>query len=356
MNASRNFRLVPLPFQVPRLLRLHAGNVSQEFLRTDAKLRQWVFERGLFERAEASCLLPIRLKNQTEHDSEYFLTGIDNSIEIGSKFNVKHAQIFPLAPGDLTHYAAPSEPQLFDFARKFGRLQRELASLPVNLVPDIPHHDSKALWMKSSELKERIMRANDEFEKNPQELEHPFLAQLWNNNRRLIDDALSQSMTFWDETSREPLQILLHDVHPHNAFFRNNECVLIYDFAWVNKWRHADTVAYTLHRFVREWVRYSLDKRDHNALDRIPVLSEKFVDAYSEDGPQLPDNFLASLEQRVAAGAMFKLGAIASYCCSNTVDPWARDASNLEEEGAKFISFLREAKFFRPNAAEPVAD
>jgi hypothetical protein len=117
---------------------------------------------------------------------------------------------------------------------------------------------------------------------------------------------------------------------------------------WLDRWPVGDVVAYSLHRFVREWVRASQERRDFNAISCIESRVNDFVDNYEKGGgPELPPDFIEHLNLRIAAMALTKLTNITVTALNVRVDEFDRSRETKLAEAGKFLAFLREASNFR---------
>ena len=149
--------------------------------------------------------------------------------------------------------------------------------------------------------------------------------------------------------------IVLHDLHPHNVFMENSECVLIIDFEQARKdWPEEASFMFSLHRFCRDPIRerYRLKQIDGTS-------KEEFVDIAVTPVEQFIEGYKCARPQAIAYGEMQKyltwamainlaklLGCVAYGHGKN--DPLGRKESVWYSEVVKFISYLKELKLLIP--------
>ena len=341
-NATHNFRVVPVCAK-PFMLRLHVGEAALDRIKADQKVRQWLVSRNIFERSVGPSLLPLVASGGSRHVPVDFEVKPEVEQRGERPIFARYAECFPYAHG-VAHFSPRSEEQMLSFARLLGKLQAELQSMDRSLHPPLSEEDREAYWCEPAELKaglEKVSRWTADIRRENLRT----IVETWRANEDLIFDRLEKCCSFWSTGAYDEKLPLLHDVHPHNAFFVGEDCVLIYDYQWIADWRHGDVIAYTLHRFVREWVRESREKGDPHAIDQIPGLVSQFLAAYSEHGPRFPSNVESTLHLRIAGACLFKLRHV-MLCRVLKEDPFHRPGPLLDQEVQKFISFLKEAPYF----------
>jgi hypothetical protein len=317
---------------------LHRGDVSEHWLQKDYEIRQWLVEQHVFEGSPLEkCVLPFesRLNGRSlPYVTRRFLITHD-----GEAAPVNFAQLFPCA-SDVTHFDG-SEEQLTSFAALYGKLQNALSTMPEQLIHS-RNKDNLAPY-DFDDLAEKF-KAVSGVSKLPRARKNK-LIEWFIAKELLINEWLEEGGNFW--SSHEPKMRLLHDVHPHNAFFNGQDCALIYDYQWLDDWQHGHVLAYTAHRFVRECVRVSYEGGDPDYLKRIPALLNAFIESYASGGPAIPADFRETLHLRIAGSALCKVYSVMSTAVSS--DWLGRSLDCRLDELRKFESFLKEAEHFAPH-------
>lgn len=344
-NATHNFRIVPGVFSDPIMLRLHTGTVSELRVRNDQHVREWLVAQAIFSPSPvAHCLQPLSTNDRSTYANVNFEIA---PARYPDPAIVAHfAECFPYAHG-VSHYSAPSKKQIVSFAQLFGKLQAAFQHMDRSLLPPVSDEDKQPYWSSPETLERYLKMENDYCLAYRRVGSPPGVVNLWRSNEKLIFDWLEKCCDFWAKTIDEQRLVLLHDVHTHNAFFIGEECVLIYDYHWIADWRHADVVVYSLHRFVREAVREKIGRRDPSATKQIAELSSDFLTAYGLHGPKLECNVKDTLDLRIASACLFKLGTVMARRIQALEEESDRPQAFLDQEVYKFITFLKEASFFR---------
>ena len=145
-------------------------------------------------------------------------------------------------------------------------------------------------------------------------------------------------------------KLLYHDLHPHNVFFADERCVLIYDYENVSSsWFEGEALAFALHRFSR--IRIRRLQKTGTRIDEKVVKNTitTFLDCYKEGGMPEPDNFLHDLHVYIKLVNLSKFVEIASfwYYPDAYPDPAGRTRDEWYAEAVKFLSHLKEADKFR---------
>lgn len=162
--------------------------------------------------------------------------------------------------------------------------------------------------------------------------------------------------------------LLLHDVHPHNVVCKNEECVLIFDYSWIGYWPHNYVLAFSLHRFVREYVIsqcISIDndeeKRGHiknginiflsNYLEKLKDVDKRLVEENS-DGHKLEysvtftKDIIKNIHSYIKSANMEKMLNVFMSAVSGKDVLRRSEARNIGEV-RKFIRFMKEADEFK---------
>ena len=150
------------------------------------------------------------------------------------------------------------------------------------------------------------------------------------------------------ETRPEPL---LHDFHPHNTFFQDDRCVLIYDYEATSRyWSETEALAFAVHRFTREHIRV-LRERGHSAAEtEIPKVVDTFLEHYTLGGMVVSPDFKIILYSEIKRANLAKLLSIMSHQYRISEDPARRSEDVWYAEVVKFISYLKEAEHFHLNS------
>src|SRR5437867_3815625 len=96
-----------------------------------------------------------------------------------------------------------------------------------------------------------------------------------------------------------------------NTFFKNDKCVLIYDYEAVSCfWPEAEALAFTVHRFIREYIRFLKDRGGHEVEENITRAVNFFLEEYARGGMPIPHNFSANLRLEIKTTNLSKLLSI----------------------------------------------
>lgn len=332
-NTTGNFRVVPLLGQ-PLFLRFHPLARPKDYVEIDQAVRDHLAASKVFaESPLESCLVPMRSRDG--------LRILDVELRIGGKA-VKWLEVFACAM-DAHHFPAESKEQLLSYARMLGAVQAAINTRPIN-KEQLNRVAAQTRWAFDEDF--RALRdqylAISAICAYAQSLptDHPI--SVFRSDEREIKAWITSCEEAWSSIEGEERGWFVHDMHPHNVMFRDHTCGLIYDFDLIERWRHGDVVAYSLHRFIRELVRrLRVQKSD------IPALATAFVDAYTERGPPLPNDFLKTLHIRIAFMTLCKLRSNMMSTLGVKASPSGRDNYTRAAELVKFISFLKETVHFK---------
>lgn len=213
---------------------------------------------------------------------------------------------------------------------------------------------------------------------------------------QLIDDAVHAAASSLALAPPTGTRCYLHDLHPHNTLFiepaddgptwgaptdrrlrtqagaarsppaaDGRRCVLIYDYSWVGAWNHETVVAYSMHRFVREYVRQHVvgwpedascivDARDHLIREGCDVflgaycaewrMSMNAADVESCDVHE--QSFKANAFGYIARANMNKLIRALKRESEGLPDALERSQDRARGELYKFVRFMAEAREF----------
>ena len=277
------------------------------------------------------------------------------------------AQMFPCIDIN-THYTGETEDELVSVARMFGRIQAELQSPDVSDDEYINQNQAKNPLVNTRRDTEEIWKDWSAILNAAKDLgpENSFVEILISENE-LTDEGEGQ-LTRWLEEAvllRESAgkdYLLLHDVHPHNVFCKNNECVLIYDYSWIGRWPHSWVVALSLHRFVREYVIKNTKKEEREDIEREGEYPQKlkefcargaclFLESYRKSCPQtllpLPADFEANLGAYIRCSNMDKMLGAFGKGLGLDEEIRMRPKERLVGEARKFVRFMKESEVFQ---------
>lgn len=308
------------------LLRIH-NRISSEFALTNLqRVQRHLFESGVFEDSpHAECLVP--LQSRLGRDYEVFRGRL--------------VEAYPFAD-NVEHYAGRTLAQVKELALRYGAVQKALQGLDSSL--DLTVINSTRPWVswfqEERDLFDTVYSLSDRISKR---LEPDRFARLFHQHRQLLSEVWNEVMDrlVSAESSATPL---LHDFHPHNTFFRDDKCVLIYDYETVSRhWSETEALAFAVHRFTREYVRL-LGSRHHPAPEaEIPRVVHVFLENYEQGGMPVPSDFAMRLSTAVKTTNLGKLLSIMTYHYRIRADPAERCDDMWFSELVKFITYLLEA-------------
>ena len=332
-TSTINFRVQSL-FEEIRFLRLHRAPLAGE-LECRRLLAERLKEANIFPQRFANYLIPVPLNS-----------GLFSQAVLHSSFAPAGRVIGEVLPyaKEVTHFTGRNVTEVESVGRLLGSVQSVLQNFNENI--------RKSLRPLTSLARNSLPSADDlvEYWKKIETLEqqasllHPFarLIKLEPKVKDWVREAI-ETRKFQNDKN---LFLLLHDVHPHNVFCKNGECVLIYDYQWLGFWPHGHVIAFTLHRFVRELV----VKDENTSADRQRTIDEGvqyFLKAYQNScSLPLPDDFHANLSAYIRSSNMDKLLNSFWYGLSGQ-DPLQRSEARLFGEARKFIRYMKEAREFR---------
>ena len=304
------------------LVRVHRNSCSPDDLQQLLDLHCHVANEGVFPDA-TDYILPISTKSGSR-----FAT-----------FRDSHVTLFKYAAA--SHCTCREVDELLDYAMKLGQLNQSLARYEGDLPQ--PINWARQWDAQETEELELLLRCVETAAGNGDKLSGSL-----SENRQVIEGALSDVSDF----AFQPSDLaLVHDCHPHNTFFEGNRCVLIYDYESVARgYCHESVVAFSLHRFVREFARQKRNRLDLTALGGI---SRDFVRNYEHGfGSSLGDDFVQSLDQHVSLVNLRKMKNNLAYLHGLRPDPGNRSVDVWRSEVHKFLVCLAEAKVLSSSIAE----
>lgn len=166
-------------------------------------------------------------------------------------------------------------------------------------------------------------------------------------NHRLIHKAAEEYDT-WHAARPRKRPYVMYDLHPFNAFFDVNTktCTLIFDFeGMTNEWLEEDVLAFTTHRFVREYVRAKNLPGDRGSADDIRRAVELMANAYVDEGGELADDYLNKVGSLIRITNFGKFITILRQLIRGE-DFMDRNIAVHDAEARKFLLYLRESNMF----------
>lgn len=148
------------------------------------------------------------------------------------------------------------------------------------------------------------------------------------------------------EPSTWPCIPALFDFEPDNCFVVANECVLIFDYEHIQRrWPEQAVVAFSLHRFCREYVCKDLP-RQLGPFAPIKESVSSFLRGYTTSRPAFEIS-VSELHAWIKLTNLYKLARWVSYSLDATKDPRWRSSDRHREEVLKLLSHLKEADVIR---------
>ena len=266
--------------------------------------------------------------------------------------------MFPFAD-NVQHYSGEHLGQLESLAQKYAALQKKLRDWDfksLNLSPKRGAH-KYIHWHERPEtyrvLFDLICTINDVAWQD--ESQRSGITREWYENSAVLKSAWGdiEDMLF-EQGKRSKNPVLLHDFHPHNTFFKNDTCVLIYDYEDVGRyWSEEEVLAFTLHRFVREYV-ISLKGPTTITNTVVGRVVDTFLENYESGGMSVPPGFddWNAFKKWLPSGIRLtnfpKLLVIMSLYHRIRGESAQRTEGRWLKELIKFIMFIKEAQFFKP--------
>lgn len=340
-TATRNFKVTLLDGG-KFFLKIHAPRARSEDIHRSRGISRSISDSPIFQKEFAEILLP----EKNVHDSQ--LTDISTDIvkDFYADEHVKFVELFKFCE-NVTHFNPNESNQLSSVADKFGNIQLLVRDLELE-IGDGPGFEPYRI--EFDQLKRDILSIDSSMKSSSiLEMENSAFIEIWMRNRDAILSGLAKAEGFSSEIEnyKDSIGIFYHDMHPHNAFFRNDECVLIYDFERVGQFIHEEVVSYAVHRFVREIIRVSLKTQGRiRAQKKIPIYVELFLKNYTRIVPFLPDRIREVIPSWIRISALKKLRSVSRHLLLLNTDSHSRTPAQILDEVRKFVGFLHEAEIF----------
>lgn len=332
-SGTNNYK-VTFSDKDPLLLRIHKRIKDEMTLTVLQSIQKKVYESEVFKDSPLrDCLIPLK----TSSNKNFVL--LDNGY-LAEAYPFAQMR-FSSSTEQVNHYSARSQEQLYKFARRYGSLQKFISTQKIENIHFITEQRPGISWFgnrlaKIYEIFEKISEIADYSNTGIKisQKDQDFLKSVWNQVNTCTCNRILQD------------ELFLHDCHPHNTFFYEDECLLIYDYETVsNFWSQSEALAFTMHRFIREHVR-KYYARSENIRTRIAALVDIFLKGYSENGARIPENFRDSLSLCIKTTNLAKLLEVIAFYHRIDSDPANRNLEVLYSEFLKFLAFLKEADYF----------
>jgi len=341
-------------------------------LKCRLELADFIRQRGIFDERWISCLIPIPARKSPTFPTPMHITGGDlkrMGVCVLSNDGLSHQrtlyQIFPYIP--LEHHYSGQLDELESVAEKFGSLQAAISGLETSLVPEhrrLVEFISRTQPSTSADgpatrrpLKARLraQEIQDQWSSvcsaAAQHSDGNRFAELFRSkgpDGKILSDFVSQ---YIDDiiaaySTKGHEYLLLHDIHPHNVLTHNGKCELIFDYSWAGIWDHAEILAFSLHRFVREHIRtFQKDVGFETACARSSLA---FIQSYRKGlgtrDLKLPSDFGNGIDRYMSKPTIEKLLSCLQVGMDMKRDEGSRSQERLLGEAKKFIRFLHEAR------------
>ena len=366
-TGTENYRAISI-FGPARFIRIHKVTDIGD-LRCRHRVVAHLTNTSVFHSDYIRCLepLPIRNPDPEHHPDDRVLRKRTLSESCFAPHGDVWVQMFPCIDIN-THYTGETEDELVSVAGVFGRIQAELQSANASDDEYLNQNHSKNPLVDTRRDAGKLEKDWSAILNVANDLgsENPFIELLMCENE-LTDEGEGQ-LTQWVEEAaffRESGSkefLLLHDVHPHNVFCKDNKCVLIYDYSWIGRWPHSWVVALSLHRFVREYVIKNIKKEEREYIEREGEHPQKlkefcargaclFLDSYRKSCPQtllpLPTDFEANLGAYIRCANMDKMLGAFGKGLGMHEEIRMRPRDRLVGEARKFIRLMKESEAFQ---------
>lgn len=348
-TGTRNYRVFSL-FGPARFLRIYM-NPSKLDLWSRKLVTNHLEKEEIFDERFLRCLKPLSLRKQADADFKYKVLAAPPFKSFGNVW----VQVFPYAHG-VEHYNGKKLSELESVANAIGCLQASLQKLDCSLGDGARENLCKKPRTDPLRTKDAIEGAWKTIKQESSK------QQEGNHFAKLLDDTGLDKVTEWiRESSRlrngeERQLLLLHDVHPHNVFCKENRCVLVYDYSGIGYWPHSLVVALSLHRFVREYAIKNADDGCGNSNEEkirklVTTGISSFLNFYEgnprrENLPNLPSEFRSNLKTYIRCSNIDKLLASFEIGLGIREESLGRSLERQLGEARKFVRFMKEAEEF----------
>lgn len=264
----------------------------------------------------------------------------------GDKFRVKLNNKFYIETYeylDNCKYFSGTEKELRSFWEKFTSVQeflyKKYKSGPMPRQTEGYKEDEKKFKLNEyEEYQKKLTKKFNSYSKNGRSLDQ--FDYIFYSNFSFIKRVLEDFNSLHSKIIEKNKRYLLRDCHPHNALFRNDECLLILDYENVQECHIYEVLSFTLHRFIREYINFHNKKLNNNYW--VKIFLDLVEIAYKKDLIFDVQDFLKKFEYYVNKSTFLKLyGTI-----EKKYKPGRKNKSQhnfLTSELIKFISFFMES-------------
>jgi hypothetical protein len=334
--GSENYCLRELFSRRSHLLRFHRRIDTIDNVRRLQAIEIGVAQSGVFAEF-GKYLVPLQ-------PDRAFATGTSFVRYQAGDGKIELAALYPFVD-EVTRFEG-SEIELESLAESYGRLQSVVAD------KDWQEPDQDRGWVdeKPGELRELLLSISHV--RTPDRIAQASALDLIRKNADLISFCLERSLPLFELRSRRHnrSQLLLHDLHPRNSFFRDGRCVLIYDYECMTRTSpELEAAAFALHRYSRKMIinhglshRLVAERKSH-----LRRFVELFQESYNRGrGFQVltDNNFTSVLDALIMLTNLQKILYCGRPACFRTDDPGNRSPEVLYAELVKYIRCLAEAK------------
>ena len=352
-TGTKNYRI--FSFLGPaRLFRIHM-NPSKLDLMCRKIVTDHLENEAIFDRRFLRCLKPLLLRKPT---NSFLMYKELPSLSFKSFGNV-WLQLFPYAHG-VEHYNGKELSELENVADALGRVQASLQGLAGTrengVLDKLRQNPENNPLVYELRITTKIQQDWEKILKKANEQQDNDFARIL-SDEGVLDDGEKGELTQWVieasklRNSKEKKFLLLHDIHPHNVFCKEMRCVLIYDYTWIGDWTHSLVLAFSVHRFVREYaIKNAITSKD-KIRHFVRRGTSSFLKSYEgnprrENLPDLPSDFRSNLKTYIRCSNIEKLLGTFEKGLGITEENRGRSLERQLGEARKFVRFMKEAEEF----------
>lgn len=357
-NSTTNFRVMTNMLGSPFIIRCHHTDSANKTVIRLQKIRTRLISERVFGEIDSEPSSWIRnLPSVVDNGKNYFLPEGDSRPPLVE--NDRPAFLFECFAyaHNVSHYKGTIK-ELESFAALFGKVQNAVSKFDDDLLSS--EDDGLLMIAYGGSIKTCIENIRNVIVNSP-EIKSDNITPFYkfiSENKVFMSEQINLIEKFinTDKFSSTHLP-LLHDVHPHNTFFRGDICMLIYDYQWIGKWSLEELVAFSMHRFIREHLRQRIALGYRAKIEHIKLVSEIFIKNFITSGPAMPDKYLDYLHYYIKIANIRKIYSVIIKLNHLVLDDSKRSYEVLLSELDKFVLFLRESEHFifdaRANLNEP---
>lgn len=375
-TGTINYRVL-FPLGLPLFLRIHKSDKYIGDLKTRRKIASHLYKnKKSFNNDDFIKYLIYVISYELRNKKEKYWLNVKNTSFI--PYSSVLVEFFPYMDG-VAHFNGQCIEELESVAKNLAKLQGHLQLLSENDKKEIDKATKGNRHIKQTlNNKRKLLNANDikkrwenieEILDKEKYLINPIVLNIFEeeNVRKCLDKAIKEVIAL-RATSKsmngDVYPLLLHDVHPHNVVCKDKKCVLIYDYTWTGYWPHSYVLAFSLHRFVREFVicYCEYDTDDNERKNLIKKGRDFFLDNYLQELRDLKEqkphkleklvcsydfeeDFRKNLDIYIKSANMEKMLNVLNNAVSGK-DILQRSEARRIGEVRKFIRYMQEAEEF----------